>query len=498
MSRPITAFVPYTGARSLEPLIEELRASTLVERVYLLTTGETLPGCEPIPVRGLTSLHTMKAISERATTHVAMLVLQDTTVELGQFALERFLSVAETTGAGLVYSDYAVLGAEAARLPHPTIEYQEGSVRDDFDFGPLAMVNSVIFRSAVEELQQADFSAAGWYAVRLAISRQSRIERIGECLYTCRPTDRRTSGERQFDYVDPKNRQVQIEMERAVSEHLKKIGAFLSPEFQEVDLSEGEFPCEASVIIPVRNRVRTIADAASSALAQQAGFSFNVIVVDNHSSDGTSSILRELAARDQRLIHVIPDRTDLGIGGCWNLAVHHPLCGRFAVQLDSDDLYKDSTTLQRIVETFRAEKCAMVIGSYQMTNFELQEIPPGIIDHREWTPDNGRNNALRVNGLGAPRAFFTPIIRRIRFPNVSYGEDYAVGLAISRDYHIGRIYEPIYLCRRWEGNTDANLDIMRINANNFYKDKIRTFEILARQRKNAMASRSKKRSRRRS
>ncbi|HXG01480.1 MAG TPA: glycosyltransferase family A protein, partial [Bacteroidota bacterium] len=321
---------------------------------------------------------------------------------------------------------------------------------------------------------------------------------IGECLYACKPIDRRTSGERQFDYVDPKNRQVQIEMERAVSEHLKKIGAFLSPEFQEVDLSEGKFPCEASVIIPVRNRARTIADAVSSALAQQTSFPFNVIVVDNHSSDGTSSILRELAARDQRLIHVIPDRTDLGIGGCWNLAVHHSLCGRFAVQLDSDDLYKDGTTLHRIVETFRAEKCAMVIGSYQMTNFELQEIPPGIIDHREWTPDNGRNNALRVNGLGAPRAFFTPIVRRIKFPNVSYGEDYAVGLAISRDYHIGRIYEPIYLCRRWEGNTDANLDITRINANNFFKDKIRTFEILARQRKNAMASRTTKRSRRRS
>ena len=155
-------------------------------------------------------------------------------------------------------------------------------------------------------------------------------------------------------------------------------------------------------------------------------------------------------------------------------------CGRFAIQLDSDDLYINHHVLQRIVDTFHEHQCAMVIGSYKMVNFKLEEIPPGIIDHKEWTPDNGRNNALRVNGLGAPRAFYTPLLRQIRIPNVSYGEDYATALAISREY---RIYEPLYLCRRWEGNSDADLNIQRVNANNYYKDKIRMIEILARQQK---------------
>jgi glycosyltransferase involved in cell wall biosynthesis len=312
------------------------------------------------------------------------------------------------------------------------------------------------------------------------------VLRIPEFLYSKIETDVRKSGEKQFDYVDPRNRAVQMEMEQVATDHLKRIGAYLSPDFKPVEFDRHEhFECEVSVIIPVRNREKTIADAVGSVLKQNAQFPFNVIIVDNHSTDGTTKTLRDIAKKDSRVIHVIPERTDLGIGGCWNEGVNHPKCGRFAIQLDSDDLYKDETTVQKVVDTFRKEKCAMVIGSYQMTNFKLEEIPPGIIDHKEWTPDNGRNNALRINGLGAPRAFYTPVLREIKVPNVSYGEDYALGLAISRNYQIGRIYDPIYLCRRWEGNSDAALDISKQNTYNLYKYRIRTIEFLARQRKNA-------------
>jgi glycosyltransferase involved in cell wall biosynthesis len=318
----------------------------------------------------------------------------------------------------------------------------------------------------------------------MAVSRTHPITRVGEHLYGKVELDVRKSDQKQFDYVDPKNRAVQLEMEAAVTEHLKQIGAWLKPKFKAPNLDEGEFANEASVTIPVRNRVKTVSDAVASVLKQKTTFPFNLIVVDNHSTDGTTDLLRSFAEKDKRMVHVIPQRQDLLIGGCWNEGVHHPACGRFAVQLDSDDIYKDEHTLQKIVDAFRREQCAMVIGSYRMTNFNLEEIPPGVIDHKEWTPDNGRNNALRINGLGAPRAFYTPILRRIKLPNSSYGEDYAAVLAVSREYQIGRIYEPIYLCRRWEGNSDAGIDVAKQNAFNFYKDKLRTFEILARQRLN--------------
>jgi glycosyltransferase involved in cell wall biosynthesis len=378
-----------------------------------------------------------------------------------------------------VYSDYYDVKG-GVRTPHPVIEYQQGSLRDDFNFGSIVLMDTARLRRASTMSGRDNFRHAGWYALRLAMTQLAPIIRVGEFLYSKVESDVRKSGEKLFDYVDPKNRQVQIEMEKAVTTHLKRVGGYLPPRWKKVDLSAGHFPVEASVIIPVRNRVKTIGDAVASVLRQQAPFAFNVIVVDNHSTDGTTEILKTLASSDERLVHIIPDRDDLGIGGCWNQAAHHPLCGRFAMQLDSDDLYSNESSLKTIVEVFHAERCAMVVGTYQMTNFALEPIPPGVIDHREWTPENGRNNALRVNGLGAPRAFFTPVLRHIKIPNVSYGEDYSLGLAISREYQIGRIYEPIYLCRRWEGNSDADLDIAKQNAFNFYKDKVRTLELMAR------------------
>lgn len=497
MANLITPFIPYSGQHFTKTTVEQLRRTGLVEKIYLLTTSANvlaIEGCESLSIDSMTSSRAIRQIVKKAKTHYTLFLIHDTSLDFGQFTLERFLSVAQTTVSGLVYSDYYDIKL-GARAQHPVIEYQQGSVRDDFNFGSVLFVNSVILKEAGSEIEDADFQFAGLYALRLAISRRSQVTRIGEYLYSKIESDLRKSGEKQFDYVDPRNRQVQIEMELAASDHLKKVGAYLKPDFDDVNLEEEKFGVEASVIIPVKNRVKTIADAVESVLMQQTNFPFNLIVVDNHSSDGTTEILKGFAARDERVVHIIPLREDLGIGGCWNEAAHHEKCGRFAVQLDSDDLYKDETTVQRIVEVFRFERCAMVIGSYQMTNFKLEEIPPGIIDHKEWTPDNGRNNTLRINGLGAPRAFFTPILRRLKIPNVSYGEDYAMGLAISREYQIGRIYEPIYLCRRWEGNSDADLDINKQNAFNFYKDKLRTFEILARQRKNALQlSEKKKRS----
>ena len=430
----------------------------------------------------------MQAVAQKTKTPYTLLVIHDTAIECGQGCLERLLSVAGLTGSGLVYSDYHDLQG-GQRVSHPVIEYQTGSIRDDFNFGSVLLCDSRALKAAASPANQKDYEYAGLYALRLAISRHYPVTRVGEHLYGKAEQDVRKSDQKQFDYVDAKHRAVQIEMEGAATEHLKRIGAWLKPKFKAVNLDEGEFANEASVIIPVKNRVQTVGDAVSSVLKQKTAFPFNLIVVDNHSTDGTTDLLRSFVQKNKRVIHVIPERLDLLIGGCWNEGIDQPTCGRFAVQLDSDDIYKDENTLQKVIYAFRREKCACVIGSYRMTNFDLEEIPPGVIDHKEWTPENGRNNALRINGLGAPRAFYTPMLRRIRFPNVSYGEDYAAVLAVSREYQIGRIYEPIYLCRRWEGNSDAGIDVAKQNAFNFYKDKLRTFEILARQRLN---QRSKK------
>lgn len=418
----------------------------------------------------------MAQIAARCKAEFALLCLSDAPVELGQHAEERFLQVADMTSAGLIYADYC----EEER-PHPLIDYQSGSLRDDFDFGPIILVRMSAWHDAMTGTPAAEYQYAALYALRLDISRSYSIVHIPEYLYTVKEVNRRTIGETLFDYVDPRNQAVQVEMEQVCTGHLKAIGAYLPPTFKALPPEEKTFPVEASVIIPVRNRARTIEDAITSALSQETTFPFNVIVVDNHSTDGTTEKLLARAGSDARLIVICPERNDLGIGGCWNLGIHHPACGEYAVQLDSDDVYSAPDTLQRVVDKFRSESCAMVIGSYRMTNFQMQEIPPGIIDHREWTDENGRNNALRINGLGAPRAFYTPLIRQLNFPNTSYGEDYAVGLRISREYRIGRIYDVLYLCRRWEDNSDAALSIEKMNQYNLYKDRLRTWELEARQ-----------------
>ena len=407
---------------------------------------------------------------------------------MGMFALDRILSIAEDTKADMLYADhYQLVAGEngPVRKKHPLIECQMGSLRDDFDFGSVLVFRASSFRRAVKAMTE-DYRWAALYDLRL---RMKKIVHINEYLYTEIETDNRKSGEKQFDYVDPKNREVQIEMEKVCTEHLKRIGAWLPPVFKEVTfqmyydsqlVSETKLPVTASVIIPVFNRARTVKDAVESALAQKCDFPFNIIVVDNHSTDGTTKLLAEIAAKDSRVVHIIPAKYDLGIGGCWNLAVHSEHCGEFAVQLDSDDVYSGPDTLAKIVAAFHEQKCAMVVGTYQMTDFNMNPIPPGVIDHREWTEENGRNNALRINGLGAPRAFWTPLLRKLNLPNTSYGEDYALGLRISREYRIGRIYDVLYCCRRWDGNSDAALDIDKINANNLYKDRIRTWELTAR------------------
>lgn len=429
----------------------------------------------------------LREVAEAVSKDYLLIYTKNHPLEMGMFACERILAVAEDTGADMLYADHYEIVSDgegkALRRRHPLIDCQKGALRNDFDFGSVLVFRADSFRKAVAGME-VDYEYAALYDLRL---RMEKIVHINEFLYTEVETDDRKSGEKQFDYVDPRNRAVQIEMEDACTRHLKRIGGYLEPKFRNpdpADFGSCDFPVKATVVIPVFNRVRTIMDAVESALSQKCEFRYNVIVVDNHSSDGTTELLAETASRDSRLLHVIPDRNDLGIGGCWNLAVHHPECGEYAVQLDSDDVYSGPDTLAKIVEAFAVQKCAMVVGTYLMTDFQMNPIPPGVIDHKEWTEDNGRNNALRINGLGAPRAFWTPLLRSLNLPNTSYGEDYALGLRISREYRIGRIYDVLYCCRRWEGNSDAALDIDRVNANNLYKDRIRTWELEARIRMN--------------
>lgn len=481
----INCFIPFRDKNQVEQSVDTLRASGRINRIFLLCDNypaEAPEGCTLLFVKSLFSEETIRRIALLSTMEYTLLYTKFTPVELGTFALERMIQVADDCQAGMVYADhYQRIGETLKKCP--AIDYQPGSLRDDFDFGALFLFRSDLLKKAAAE-EEKKYVYAGLYQLRLYVSRMAALVHINEFLYTEVEQDIRKSGEKQFDYVDPKNRSVQLEMEAACTEHLQAIGAFLRPVPAEMDFSQEYFPAEVSVIIPVKDRVRTLEDAIRSVLEQQTDFKFNLIIIDNHSTDGTAEIIKKYIS-DERVIHLIPARTDLGIGGCWNEGVFHPACGKFAVQLDSDDLYKGTDALQKIVNVFYEQHCAMVIGTYQMTDFNLRPIPPGIIDHREWTLENGLNNALRINGLGAPRAFYTPLVRKYPFPNTSYGEDYAMGLRISRNYRIGRLYEVVYLCRRWENNSDAALDIGTINTYNFYKDRLRSWEIQARIKMNA-------------
>jgi hypothetical protein len=481
----ISVALPFSTQPHFEETLRQFTDAPLVQRVFVLHSGQYSgkhPKCEGIAASTLTSGKTLHALLEKVSADFFLLVTGLQEVQLGQAALERFAAVTEQTSAALSYADYFEIKL-GVRSEHPVNDYQLGSIRDTFEFGPLLFFSMSAVRSALREFGPlAD--GPGLYDLRLKVSVRHQLFHIQEYLYTKVEADLRATGEKLFDYVDPRNQEYQKELESTATQHLKRIGAYLPPQFKAVPKLDGQFPVEASVVIPVRNRATTIADAVNSVLQQKFDGSFNIIVVDNHSTDTTSNVLSDLAARHVRVKHIIPARLDLGIGGCWNEGVFSEHCGRYAIQLDSDDIYSGPETVQKVVDLFRGGDYAMVIGSYKLVNMKLEEIPPGIIDHREWTPENGRNNALRINGLGAPRAFNTALLRQIRIPNVSYGEDYAVALRLSREYQIGRIFDPIYLCRRWEGNTDAALSIDKANRNDFYKDKIRTIEIMARQRLN--------------
>lgn len=462
--KKITCFVPYIDEAQAGKTLTALRQSQLVDKVVCLE--------QPV-----FKSETIREIAAETNTDYALVYTKTTTLELGYLALERLLQIAQDTEAGMVYADHFQVKGDEQVKAH-VIDYQKGSLRDDFDFGSVLFFNAKALKESVSRMTES-YLHAGLYDLRLKLSQLYALVHANEYLYSEVEEDNRKSGEKQFDYVDPRNRDRQIEMEKACTQHLKEIGGYLEPNFKDIDFNQGDFEVEASVIIPVRNRAATISAAIESVLKQQTSFKFNIIIIDNHSTDGTTEAIDAFKA-DERVVHLVPERNDLGIGGCWNYGVNDARCGKFAVQLDSDDLYKDEHTLQTIVNAFYEQKCAMVIGSYMMTDFDLNELPPGVIDHKEWTPDNGRNNALRINGLGAPRAFYTPVLRAIGLPNTSYGEDYAMGLNISRQYQIGRIYDVLYLCRRWGGNSDAALSIEKVNANNLYKDRIRTWELEAR------------------
>ena len=485
MREKIDLFLPFEALEKGEETLLELHENKTVQHINLLVSSDfasqhQVPeGCTFVVIDRMESSNTVMSIAENTDADYLLLCTRMTSVRWGLYALERFLRTADDTGAVMVYSDHYSL-EEGALTKHPAIDYQAGSLRDDFDFGSLWLIKSQALLDYVAQTDRVDYQYAGLYDLRLYLSRKGEIFHLNEYLYTEAELDTRKSGEKQFDYVNPRNREVQIEMERACTAHLEKVGAIVDTNFyRQPDFDEQDFACEASVVIPVFNREKTIADAVKSALSQKTNFPYNVIVVNNHSTDSTGEILDSID--DERLIQIVPGRTDLGIGGCWNVAVNSDHCGKFAVQLDSDDLYSSPKTLQKIVDAFHEQKAAMIIGSYRMCDFDLNTLPPGLIDHKEWTEDNGCNNALRINGLGAPRAFFTPLVRQIQFPNTSYGEDYALGLAFSRRYRIGRIYDELYLCRRWGGNSDAALSVERVNANNLYKDRLRTMEFKARQ-----------------
>ena len=485
MREKIDLFLPCEYIDDAQNALSVLHEYKTVQHIHFLVSADfaahhQVPeGCTFVITDRLESSNTIVSIAENTDADYVMICTRHTTIGWGNNTLERFLRVADDTDAVMVYADHYKM-VEGKMEKHPVIDYQSGSLRDDFDFGSLWCIKAQALADYIAQPDREEYQFAALYDLRLYLSRVGEIFHLNEFLYSEAELDTRKSGEKQFDYVNPRNREVQIEMEKACTQHLGKVGALIDTTFyRQPDFGEQDFEYEASVIIPVFNREKTVADAVKSALGQKASFKFNVIVVNNHSTDRTGEILDELKV--DNLIQIVPERTDLGIGGCWNEAINSSFCGKFAVQLDSDDLYSSPKTLQKIVDAFYKQKAAMIIGSYRMCDFDLNTLPPGLIDHKEWTDENGCNNALRINGLGAPRAFFTPLVRQIQFPNTSYGEDYALGLAFSRRYRIGRIYDELYLCRRWGGNSDAALSVEKVNANNLYKDRLRTMELEARQ-----------------
>lgn len=475
----IEAFILYSDPAKASQTISQLEASGVVSKCYALTVkSEQSAACEVIKVDSFDSTAAIKAIAEKATADYTLLYRNGDALRLGYHALQRMLKIADDSGAVMCYADrYQERNGVLTKAP--VIDYQQGSLRDEFEFGSLILIKTEALKQAATAMTEA-YSYAGFYDMRLRLSEMGRLEHINEYLYSEVALDLRSSGETIFDYQNPDNRRQQIEMEQSATDYLKRVGAYLEPgAYKTLNLKEGNFEVECTVIIPVLNRVRTIGDAIESVLKQKADFKYNLIVVDNHSTDGTSELI-ERYATDDRVIHLIPERNDLGIGGCWNLGADDSRCGRFVIGLDSDDVYKTDQVLATMVAEFYRSGSAMVVGGYEITDFDLNILPPGKILHNEWTEDNGRNNLLRVNGIGGPRAFYTPVFREIHLPNTCYGEDYAMGLYISRHYHVGRVWDVMTCARRWDDNTDANLDVTAMNANNVYKDRIRTWELRAR------------------
>lgn len=461
----IDCFIPFETDAQVKATVDHLRTQPEVNNIELIDSTK------------LKATATIREIASKASAPFTLIYTKTTSLSFVLFSMERMLEVAEDSSAAMVYADH-FNQANGISTQAPVIDYQMGALRDDFDFGGVLLYRTSALKEAVARMD-VDYEHAGLYDLRLKVSQKGDLVHINEYLYYEIELDNRKSGEKIFDYVDPKNRAVQIEMEKACTQHLKDIGGYLEPKFKEVDVTGGDFEYEASVVIPCKNRVRTIADAIQSALNQKTDFKYNVIVVDDNSTDGTVEKIKQFID-NPKLIYIAQDPTYHAIGGNWNMALHHPKCGRYALQLDSDDLYSDEYTVQKFVDAFHEQNCAMVVGTYQLTDIQLNPLPPGVIDHKEWTPENGRNNALRINGLGAPRGFWVPLLREINFPTTKYGEDYAVGLRVSREYQIGRIYSVMYNCRRWDDNSDANCDIVKMNGNNLYKDRVRTWELQAR------------------